>query len=319
MTKQFFGLSLLFVFLLAGLSYWVVLSDDGLFIDEIPLDAEEVADGPITHYEEEFGLGFTYLSSEDGYVLIEPPAGSQDHTELVKAFVLMKTVEYEELQGAEGREGPPAITVTVFEPAERHLPFWLEKNVAYTGYTSDRISVVVGGITGLSYETDGLYRGTTVAVLHGDFLYLFSASYHEVDDGRLNAFAEFLETVEFDGLENVTEKDDLIRLFTPGANEAVSSPLVVRGEARGGWFFEATFPVVLTDWDGLIIAQGIATALDEWMSESYVSFEATLEFDPPGVYDRGSLILQRSNASGLPEHDNALEIPVRFSEIVGGK
>ncbi|MDO8590715.1 MAG: Gmad2 immunoglobulin-like domain-containing protein, partial [bacterium] len=87
--------------------------------------------------------------------------------------------------------------------------------------------------------------------------------------------------------------------------------------ARGNWFFEASFPVMLTDWDGRIIAQGIATAKSEWMTTEFVPFEATLNFtvDKNAYSNRGALILQKDNPSGLPEYDDALEIPVMFAEI----
>ena len=121
------------------------------------------------------------------------------------------------------------------------------------------------------------------------------------------------ETVFFG---NELEKADLIRLDTPRPNQVISSPLTIRGEARGYWFFEASFPVVLVNWDGLIIAQGIATAQDEWMTEEFVPFEAAITFTvEKDVYsNRGSLILRKDNPSGLPENDDALEIPVIFEE-----
>ena len=111
---------------------------------------------------------------------------------------------------------------------------------------------------------------------------------------------------------NAAQKAGLIRLTSPLPNSTVESPLTITGEARGYWYFEASFPVVLVDWDGRIIAQGIATAKDEWMTEEFVPFEATLTFTAdPNVYsNRGALILRKDNPSGLPEYDDALEIPV---------
>lgn len=110
--------------------------------------------------------------------------------------------------------------------------------------------------------------------------------------------------------------DDLVVLDVPLPESVVTSPLKVSGMARGFWFFEADFPVYLTDWDGRIIAQGIATAQREWMTEDFVPFIAVLEFDvPPGpgeARNRGTLILQKDNPSGLPEHDDAREITVYF-------
>lgn len=107
-------------------------------------------------------------------------------------------------------------------------------------------------------------------------------------------------------------KTDLIRVDFPRPNQTVQSPLTVKGKARGSWFFEASFPIVLTDWDGRIIAEGIATAQDDWMTSDFVPFEAVIPFvTDPNVYsNRGALILRKDNPSGLPEHDDAFEIPV---------
>lgn len=111
---------------------------------------------------------------------------------------------------------------------------------------------------------------------------------------------------------NELEKAAFIRIDSPRPGETVSSPLTIAGEARGSWFFEASFPVYITNWDGLILGEGIATAKGDWMTAEFVPYEAKLLFavDPDVYSDRGTLILKKSNASGLPEHDDALEIPV---------
>ncbi|MDZ4284619.1 MAG: Gmad2 immunoglobulin-like domain-containing protein [Patescibacteria group bacterium] len=108
--------------------------------------------------------------------------------------------------------------------------------------------------------------------------------------------------------------DDLIRVTSPEPGAVITSPLTIRGEARGNWYFEATFPVVLVDWDGRIIAEHYAEAKSDWMTTDFVPFEAMLEFVVPdtSVSDRGALILRNANPSGLPDYDAAIEIPVRF-------
>jgi len=113
---------------------------------------------------------------------------------------------------------------------------------------------------------------------------------------------------------NELEKTDLIHLNTPRPNQVITSPLVVTGGARGTWFFEASFPVVLVDWDGRIIAQGVAQAKSDWMTTDFVPFEATVTFTvDENVYSRrGALILRKDNPSGLPEHNDALEVPIMF-------
>jgi hypothetical protein len=105
----------------------------------------------------------------------------------------------------------------------------------------------------------------------------------------------------------------LIVLDQPLDGQKVSTPLRISGKARGNWFFEASFPVVLTNWDGLIIAEGFATAQGDWMTEEFVPFSAEITFTPDTtVSDRGTLILQKANASGLPENDDAYEVTVFF-------
>jgi len=103
-------------------------------------------------------------------------------------------------------------------------------------------------------------------------------------------------------------------------NALIESPLTIRGQAPGTWYFEGVFPVVLTDWDGNIIAEANAQAQDDWMTEEDVEFRARLTFDNPteaeGAPDetsRGTLIFQRANPSGLPENSKATESTVRFA------
>lgn len=111
--------------------------------------------------------------------------------------------------------------------------------------------------------------------------------------------------------------EDMIVLESPLPGATITSPLTLKGQARGGWYFEASFPVYLTDWDGKIIAQAPAQAKGEWMTSEYVPFEVTLTFDTPTPGDpavnRGTLILHNDNPSGLPENDRALEVPVVFN------
>ncbi|BCX15766.1 MAG: hypothetical protein KatS3mg097_658 [Candidatus Parcubacteria bacterium] len=120
--------------------------------------------------------------------------------------------------------------------------------------------------------------------------------------------------------EKTIYKNDQIEIFSPKPNEKIKSPLKITGQARGNWFFEATFPIVLTDWNGKIIAESYAQAKGEWMTTDFVPFEAILNFETTVFSDtlenhfsrRGYLILQKNNPSGLPEHDNTLKIPVIF-------
>jgi len=127
--------------------------------------------------------------------------------------------------------------------------------------------------------------------------------------------------VSADVQAHIDSKADKIVLTSPAAGALLGeSPLLLKGQARGNWFFEASFPVTLVNWDGLIIAQGVAMAEGDWMTTDFVPFTASLKFVNPykpadqEIMKRGSLILKKDNPSGLPEKDDALEIPVRFAE-----
>lgn len=102
-----------------------------------------------------------------------------------------------------------------------------------------------------------------------------------------------------------------IRVNAPSSGALITSPLTVAGEARGSWYFEASFPVRLVDAGGRELVVVPAQARGEWMTTSFVPFEVQLSFVPPSS-PGGFLILQKDNPSGLPEHADSLVIPVRF-------
>lgn len=109
-----------------------------------------------------------------------------------------------------------------------------------------------------------------------------------------------------------TECPVFITVNNPKPDQEIESPLVVEGEAKGTYFFEGDFPILLTNWDGLIITEGYATVQSDLMTEDFVKFKGEIKFEKPELYNNGTLILQKDNPSGLPMFDYALEIPVVF-------
>jgi len=71
-------------------------------------------------------------------------------------------------------------------------------------------------------------------------------------------------------------EDVTIKVFSPLPNSLVKSPLEITGEAKGLWYFEGSFPVKLVDSKGTVLAQGQAQAQDEWMTENFAPFTASL-------------------------------------------
>lgn len=102
---------------------------------------------------------------------------------------------------------------------------------------------------------------------------------------------------------------NLIQVTSPTRGAQVSSPISIRGQARGPWYFEASFPVAFEDAQGNVLTQTPAEAQGEWMTEAWVPFEATLTL-PTSFTGPGTIVLEKSNPSGLPEHAATYRIPV---------
>jgi hypothetical protein len=103
---------------------------------------------------------------------------------------------------------------------------------------------------------------------------------------------------------------DFIVVESPRAGQRVSSPLTVRGRARGTWFFEGDFPIDLEDIAGNVISRGYVTAQGDWMTKDFVPFAGTLEFAGPVGTDSANLVLKKDNPTGRPEHDDETRIPI---------
>ncbi len=112
-------------------------------------------------------------------------------------------------------------------------------------------------------------------------------------------------------LGNSVEKQNLIRLTSPKPNETVKSPLSISGQARGNWFFEASFPVKILDANGKVLGQGSAKTTSDWMTENFVPFTASLTFTA-STTSTGKLVLEKDNPSGLAKNADQLEIPIKF-------
>src|SRR4030042_2257621 len=108
---------------------------------------------------------------------------------------------------------------------------------------------------------------------------------------------------------NELEKQDLILIESPRPNAIISSPLAISGQARGNWYFEASFPIKLYDGNNNLIAQGIAQTQSNWMTDEFVFFRAELKFIAPET-QKGTLILEKDNPSDLPENDDQLIVPI---------
>ncbi len=142
--------------------------------------------------------------------------------------------------------------------------------------------------------------------------------------GRTGPNCEFVcpppPAVPADVQAAITEKRDLIRVETPVPMAAVPYTFDVRGQARGPWYFEASFPIVVLNADGEEVATAVAQAEGEWMTEAFVPFSASIDLTDAAFTDRviepgsqGTLVFKKDNPSGLPENDDELRFPITFA------
>lgn len=167
------------------------------------LSGVEVDDGEVfeTHVAARAMITFDYRTTPQGYILIEPEVPSEESS-LFQTFVLALKKEYEEFVASSiAREGPPTITLSVFEnPDNRSPASWAETNPNYSNVSlmrGDFESATVGGEEAIHYLVDGLYLTKTYVVSHGEFIYLIAGSYLEEGSLIHEDFRPFVESITF--------------------------------------------------------------------------------------------------------------------------
>jgi len=100
---------------------------------------------------------------------------------------------------------------------------------------------------------------------------------------------------------------DVIPLIKAG--QEIASPLLVEGSAKGTWFFEASFPIKITDEQGNVLGTSFVQAQSDWMTEDLVPFEGEISFISK-TGGKGFLVFAKDNPSGLPQNDKEFRLPV---------
>lgn len=148
------------------------------------------------------------------------------------------------------------------------------------------------------------------------FPYIFQQRKIDSLNGRVSELNTQITSLEAkvsqnDMLSITSTNGATLRVYTPIRGDKVTSPLAVIGQIPGNWSFEGSFPIVLKDSSGAIIAKASATVLGNWMTSQLVPFSAQLTYSttPTGS---GTLTLQKDNPSGLPANDDTAVISVKF-------
>ncbi|THH40363.1 Gmad2 immunoglobulin-like domain-containing protein [Neolewinella litorea] len=268
----------------------------GVVVSVFPLDRSGGLNLPLDIH----GAGdLPYLTVWPGGLGTEPPAG--------------RSITWGEAEGALPETGFAVNEErsTVFQLADGspwgYLLFpaarpagWGEGGFVFAQYRTDGLTVNCRGADGATKSTRGCDP------LGGDVVSR-TGTVNAASRNTINALLASLSLTEA-AREPV---EAMIRVTAPDPNIEVRSPLQFSGEARGSYYFEADFPVHLEGADGRLLATGLATAQSDWMTTDWVPFTGSLEFEAPDD-ERGYLVFERANPSGLEEHAHSYRFPVIF-------
>lgn len=103
-------------------------------------------------------------------------------------------------------------------------------------------------------------------------------------------------------------KQDLIS-FSILSHSKMHGIVSYRGIITGGYFFEANILINILDTNKNILKASNAMATSDWMTAEPVNFEGNIDFTglPAGS---AYFEIHNDNASGLPEHDKSILIPI---------
>jgi hypothetical protein len=138
------------------------------------------------------------------------------------------------------------------------------------------------------------------------------SSGNAVSGGIGSVFATPANVVVLPVYYDVSSTTDTIRVASPSHGNGVASPLQVTGTARGEWFSEGSFPVVLVDSKGRILAKGNVASQGNWQTTDFVPFSGVLTFARQQSASTGSIYFLESNPSGMAANAQAAVEPVVF-------
>ncbi|MBX4199093.1 Gmad2 immunoglobulin-like domain-containing protein [Candidatus Parcubacteria bacterium] len=103
-----------------------------------------------------------------------------------------------------------------------------------------------------------------------------------------------------------------IVITKPKLGDKITSPLTVTGRAKGGWYFEASAPVMVIDTNGKVLGRGTITAQGDWMQATgTVPFTGTIVFSG-NTSNEGAVVFMNDNPSGLEANARYYAVPIFF-------
>ena len=156
-------------------------------------DNQQVPAGSQEYSNAAYGLSFSY---PDTYVLSEldaPGSGERKH----HAVLLMRK---EDLPLPQGGEGPPAITIDIYQNNLDKLSAeaWI-RNTSESNFKLGDGTITpstISALPALSYRWSGLYEGTTIVLAQSDWVYVFTVTYLEMGALIVQDFVAIRDSVQ---------------------------------------------------------------------------------------------------------------------------
>jgi hypothetical protein len=83
----------------------------------------------------------------------------------------------------------------------------------------------------------------------------------------------------------------------------------LKGHITGSWYFEGSFPVKLLDENGNVVSTLVAQSSGNWMTSNQVNFSAVLTCETGNCPEKGTIVLEKDDPSGLAANADKISIP----------
>lgn len=156
----------------------------------------------VTHEDSAYGIEFDYRVGPSGYI-VQNLNTNTDVSNFEYQYTLTPRSDYEMMESTTGgTEWPPSIGITMYRNEESvSASTWVDtypmlSNIQLVSGETNR-DASVGSTNAVRYMVDGLYMTDTVAVAHGDYIYVFSGSFLDIEAPIRQDFIDLIESVEF--------------------------------------------------------------------------------------------------------------------------
>ena len=102
--------------------------------------------------------------------------------------------------------------------------------------------------------------------------------------------------------------DRMLTVTSPQQGAFVAHTFQLEGKARGSWYFEGTFPLVIENESGVVLETIPIRAQGDWQTPDLVPFSETIQL--PYYSGNANLILKKANLSSGSSEDASLTIPI---------